>query len=101
MLHISLVEISNRCLIGTQSSGSRVADSETNLLARDAGVMLGKHAVYVHMQLSSACLIVLCERKAHISSSLHQFSEYIVVSLISARSVPTKNDRALEIVLVE
>src|ERR1700753_2426938 len=57
-------------------------------------MMLGKHAVDIHVQGASARFVVLRVSKSDIDTSFHQFTHNRIVTAISADTIPTEHNNA-------
>jgi len=62
-----------------------------NFLARYPGMVLGEHAVDVHMELAGAGAVIAGQGEAHINTGAHELADDGIVSLVRlARSQQRK-----------
>src|SRR5205814_1974383 len=71
------------------------------LLARHARVMLGEHSVDVLVEFSRTGLVVDGKHEAEVDAASNQLLNDGVVRLVPACTVPTEEDRALEVSVTE
>ncbi|HEV2693366.1 MAG TPA: hypothetical protein VG347_10770 [Verrucomicrobiae bacterium] len=96
VLHGTLVEIANGGFIGHHAAFPQAPVGQTYLFAGDTGMVLGKHAVNVHVERPGTCFVVIGIHEPDINVRSHEFADDGVVAFVATQAIPAEADDALE-----